>query len=149
MQRRHPEDSSPLPVRPFGGLEHPHLDDHREGFGQEHTTHHQQWPEAVTQQSDAAQRGTHGQGSRVPHEHPCRIAVVNQKAQPGSRHGHAEPRQSGITVVATQHQLQCQAGEDKCTTAAGKAIEAIGEVGGVALGKEHEQPQRPDQQSQR
>ena len=50
--------------------------------------------------------------------------------------------------MAAQHELQGHAGEHHGAAAAGQAIEAVGEVGGVAFRHEHEQAQGPDQQTQ-
>ena len=51
--------------------------------------------------------------------------------------------------MAAQHQLQPHACEHHGAAACGQAVEAIGEVGGVAFGHKHKQPQRPDQQTDR
>ena len=145
MQRRHAEHASPLTIRSFRGLEHPNLDDHGEGFRDEDASHHQQGPEAVGQQSHTAEGGSHRQGSRVAHEGPSWVSVVHQKPKPCPGHGHAEASQGGISVVSPEHQLKCQTGKHQCSAAAGQAIQAIGEVGGVALRQNDKQPQRPDQ----
>ena len=77
------------------------------------------------------------------------MPVVDQESQPGPRHRHAETGQGRVTVLTPQHQLQRHAGEHKSAATAGQAIQAIGEVGGVAFGQKHEQPQGPDQQPER
>ena len=147
VQGSHAKDPPALAVGTLGGFVDPHLENHRKGFGQEHSPHQQQRPEAVTEQGDGREGRPHGEGTRIPHEHPGRMAVLAQKAHPAPRHRHAEGRQGGVAPVAPQHQLQGHAGEDHGPTTGRQAIKAVGEVGGVAFGHEHKQPQRPDQQA--
>ena len=113
MQRCHAEEPATPAVGVFGGLEHPHLQDHREGFSQQQPPHHQQRPEAVAQQGNGAQGSPHGQGSGVAHEHAGGVAVVQQEPQPGAGQCSAVAGQGRITAVAAQHQLDAQTEKDQ------------------------------------
>ena len=148
VKRSHAQDPATLTIRPLGGFEHPHLNDHRQRLRQEHTAHQQQGPQAVREQRHRAQGRSHRQGSRVPHEGTGWMTVVHQKAQPGAGHGHAEARQGRVAAVAAEHQLQGQPAEHQGAAPTRQTIQAVGEVGGVAFREKDEETQRPDRQPQ-
>src|SRR5881296_448207 len=97
VQRRHAKHPVGvgvlLAVPPLAPAVHPHLQQHRHRFGDEHAARDEQQKLRLEHDGHAAERPPDGERPGVPHEHLRRVRVKPQEPQRRARQRAAEDRQ--------------------------------------------------------
>jgi hypothetical protein len=149
-KRRHLEDAPALAVALLGELEPGHLQHHGKRLDDEDAPHDGQHDFLAHDDRDGAQRGAQRQRAHVAHEDLGRVRVEPQKGQAGAGHGRAEDQQLARTGDVREEQVfgvdraaghvsehaQRRAHHDHGHD--GQAVQAVGQVDGVAGAHDHE-----------